>query len=167
MTRDKISTNRRSSQRRSVPFITASAVSLLLLSTLSGCVIFAPFIQAWRNVGASESDRIALLGQQIKRFGEALYWGKGEAALFVDKEATEDVRKGLNIDREDLRVVETKIKNIEYEQEAYLANVEFVVRYYRVPYYVVSTAKETHVWKFRLGDNWKLLKRETSVELKK
>jgi hypothetical protein len=139
-------------------------VTISLSTSLSGCVILAPFIQAWKNVGATESDRMTLLNARLKKFGEALYWGKGEAALFVGRDAAEGVNKGLRIDREDVRIVETKIKDIQYLDSAFTAQVEFSLRYYRIPFYVVTDAKEKHVWKFRLGGDWELVEREVDTE---
>lgn len=138
----------------------------LILSCLSGCVILAPFIQAWKNAGATEADRMQLFSQQIKRFGEALYWGKGDAVLYVDKDADADVRKSLSFPREDIRIVESRIKDVEYEDEAFIANVELSIKYYRIPVYIVTEAAEKQVWRFRLGDHWYLQKREVSKELK-
>ena len=141
---------------------------LILLATviasLGGCVILAPFIQAWKNVGATPGDRMALLGQRLKRFGEALYWGKGEAVLYIDSEASSDVRKSLTMQREDIRVVESKVKNIEYENDTFTANVEFQVKFYRIPFYIVTDTIEKQVWKFHIGDNWYLQERELSKE---
>ena len=134
---------------------------------LSGCVVLAPFIQAWKNVGASEADRIVLFNQRIKRFGEALYWSKGEAALYVDSDADASVRKNLTMTRENIRVVESRIKDVTYEDNAFTAQVEFVVRYYRIPYYIVLDETEKQVWKFHIGDNWYLLKREMTKEFQR
>lgn len=141
-------------------------IALILVSvSLSGCIILAPFIQAWKNVGATAEDRRALLGIQIKKFGDALYWGKGEAALYVDKDADDSVRSGLSIDREEIRVVETKVKHIDYADDTYTAEVEFLIRFYRIPYYIVTDSKEKQTWKFRLGDNWWLTNRIPGKEL--
>lgn len=139
----------------------------MAIASLSGCIVLAPFIQAWKNVGATADDRRALLGQQVKKFGEALYWGKGDAVLFVDRDADSQVRKGLSIDRDDIRIVETKLKNVEYSEDTYTAEIEFLIRFYRIPFYVVTDSKEKQVWKFRLGDNWWLVNREPGKELSK
>lgn len=145
-----------------------SALLLVCLAvtttSFSGCVILAPFIQAWKNVGATPGDRMTLMGQRLKRFGEALYWGKGEAVLYLDKEASSEVRKSLTLQREDLRIVESKIKSIEYENDTYTANVEFTVKYFRIPFYIVTDTVEKQVWTFHIGDNWYLQKRELSKE---
>ena len=143
------------------------AAVLLISLCLSGCLILAPFIQAWKNVGATADDRRALLNQQMKKFGDALYWGKGEAALFVDRSADASVRKGLTIDRDEIRVVETKLKNVEYSDDTYTAEVEFLIRFYRIPFYIVTDSKEKQIWKFHLGDNWFLAEREPGKELAK
>lgn len=140
----------------------------ILVTTISlgGCIVLAPFIQAWKNVGATPEDRRALLGLQVKKFGDALYWGKGEAAMYVDRDADIQVKKELNIDRDELRIVETKLKSVEYSEDTYTADIEFVVKFYRIPYYIVTSSPEKQTWKFRLGDNWYLLKREAGKELK-
>lgn len=144
--------------------IVRGALALLFSVPVSGCIILAPFIQAWKNVGATEADRMALLTQRLKHFGEALYWNRGEAALYVDKEADAEVRKTLTMERENIRIVESRVKNIEYSKDVFTADVEFLVRYYRIPFYIVTDTTEKQVWKFHVGDHWYLQKRELSKE---
>jgi hypothetical protein len=139
----------------------------MIPSFFTGCGVFAPFIQAWKNAGATESDRQELLAPQVKKFGEALYWSKGEAILFLDPEASADVRKSLSIQREDMRVVETKVRAVEFQNKARTADVELMVKYYRIPYYIVTTAIEKQVWRFELGGTWRLYKRELAEEFKR
>ncbi len=140
---------------------------LLCMSIFSGCGAIAPFIQAWKNAGATEADRKALLMPQVREFGEALYWGKGEAVLFIDPEASAEVAQSLTIQREDMRVVETKVRRIEYEPSAYTAHVELTVKYYRIPYYIVTTATEKQVWRFEIAGTWRLFERELAEEFKR
>lgn len=105
--------------------------------------------------------------QQIKKFGDALFWGRGEAALYADRNADPSVQKGLSIDRDKIKIVESKISNIEYSDDTYTAEVEYLIRFYRIPFYIVTDSKEKQVWKFHLGDNWYLFSREPGKELSK
>lgn len=118
-------------------------------------------------MGASEDDRKALLGPQVKKFGEALYWGKGEAILFVDPAASADIKKTLTTQREDMRVVETKMRSVDFEDGARTAKVELLVKYYRIPFYIVTDSLEKQVWKFEVGGTWRLLKRDLTEEFKR
>ncbi len=146
----------------------ASKLALVFaVVSLSGCVIFAPFIQAWKNVGATSADRIALFEPRLKRFGEAIYWSKGEAALFIDKSAPDEVRKTLTTEHENIRIVESRPKHVEYSADTFTAEVELLVRYYRIPFYIVTDSLEHQTWVFHVGDNWYLKDRKIAKEFLK
>jgi hypothetical protein len=144
-----------------MPYQSVFAAALLFVTSLSvqGCIVLTPFISAWKNVGASSGDRQTLFNQEIKRFSDALYWGKGEAVAFLHSEAQESVRRGLQIDREKFHVVDSKVAFADFQDDAYTAHIDFKVRYYQIPFYIVKESTEKQVWKFSLGGAWRLVDR--------
>lgn len=130
-------------------------LALVCAVSFSGCVL-APAIDSFRRAGVMEDDRRALLPKRVQRFYEALYWGKPTEALsFVTDEGREQVRRALK-QRKEERVVESELADVRFQNEAYEAHVEVVIRYYKVPYYVVEERREKQLWKFGLADGWKL-----------
>ena len=72
---------------RSIARLMIVVVAVSAFTTLSGCVL-VPFIQAFKEVGATEGDRMALLDKEIKGFNAAIVWGNAtEAANYVASES--------------------------------------------------------------------------------
>lgn len=141
--------------------------SLLLifvpLLSLSGCLL-VPFIDAFKQTGATEGDRMALLAPQVKNFTDAVGWGnRTKAANMALEETRRDVMKQLKSVGEDEHIVESKVEDIEWQESATKATVSVRVKYYMAPYYVVKNRLEEQRWEFALGSGWKLRDR-TAVE---
>jgi hypothetical protein len=129
---------------------------------LCGCFL-VPAYDSFRKTGVTESQRIDLLPQELKRFTEALYWGKpGEALAFVAAEHVDELREGFAVSRENIRVVESKVTDIRFNDGAQEADVQMTVRYYQIPFFVVKDRQEQQKWEFGLTDGWKLKAREIS-----
>jgi hypothetical protein len=146
--------------RQARSFFVVIPLALCLAMTFSGCLIAAPFIDAFKKMGATESDRQELLQARLKHFADALYWGKGEAQLFVDESAPDELKRSLSTIRENQRVVESKIRSVVYRDGATEADADVVVRYYKVPYYVVQNRYERQTWKFSHTSGWLLFGRQ-------
>ncbi len=136
------------------------AVTLLSL-VCSGCLV-VPFIQAFRETGATPADRRALLEPETKKFSDALMLGKRMKALsVVVPESREEIGSQIKELGEAERVVEAKIDDIQWDDDARKATVYMKIRYYKVPYYIVETRMDEQHWEFSMGEGWKL--RDMSV----
>lgn len=136
-----------------------SVVLVTIVMNLSGC-IFVPFIDAFKKTGATEGDRMALLGPEVQRFSEAIGWGKKTEALsFVVDESKKDISVQLKKVGSEERVVDSKVDEVEWANDAYDAHVAVKVQYFLVPYYVVKTRTEQQHWVFSLASGWKLKER--------
>lgn len=134
-------------------------VGVLSLVNLSGC-IFVPFIDAFKKTGATEGDRMALLAPEVQRFSEAIGWGKkSEALTFVLDESKKDISGQLKKVGSEERIVDSKVDEVEWANDAYDAHVAVKVQYFLVPYYIVKTRVEQQHWVFSLAGGWKLKER--------
>ena len=132
-------------------------LACVLAGCLSGCFL-APAIDSFNQLGVTESDRVKLLPQQIKRFQDALYWSSPQEALtYAAAENRTEISQQLRNKKAEERIVESKIENVDFKDNAYSANVEVSVRYFVVPYYIVSRRLEDQGWRFSLTDGWKLV----------
>ena len=139
--------------------VVACVVGSLALVNLSGC-IFVPFIDAFKKTGATEGDRMALLAPEVQRFSEAIGWGKkSEALTFVLDESKKDISGQLKKVGSEERIVDSKVDEVEWANDAYDAHVAVKVQYFLVPYYVVKTRTEQQHWVFSLASGWKLKER--------
>ena len=130
-------------------------LSLIVLA-ISSCVL-VPVIDSVKKAGLTEGDRQALLGKRVKAFHESLYWGStDDALLFVEDESKEDVAQKLDGIGDSEKVIETKVKTVNFEDNSFTAKVSLTVRSYKVPYYVVNDRHEKQTWIFSLTDGWKL-----------
>lgn len=143
-------------------FLLTMCVLAGLNLSLSGCVVIAPFIDGFKKMGATPADRRGLFNQSIKAFGDSLYWAKGETGMFVHPDADPKLRKKLNEVNEDIRIIETKVKNLEFDDGSHEANLDVIVKYYKVGHNIVTERKEHQVWKFSMSSGWQLFSLETS-----
>lgn len=126
---------------------------------LQGCVL-VPFIDAFKKTGVAESDRQAMLGSDVKKFTDALVWGSQMDALsMVQPEAQSEIAKQISTLGEGLKVVDAKVNNAVFTNDAYEAEVNLTLRFYESPYFVVKNQKESQKWVFSLSDGWKLKSR--------
>ncbi|MEN9846437.1 MAG: hypothetical protein RIS36_1584 [Pseudomonadota bacterium] len=138
-------------------FITLGMV-IATSSALSGCVL-VPFIQAFKEVGATEGDRMALLDKEIKGFNAAMVWGNHqEAAGYVAAESKLNLSSQFKDTSEEERIVDTKVTNVAWADGAREATVHVKTKFYRVPVYVVNTRTEEQRWTWSSGA-WKLVDR--------
>ncbi len=136
------------------------ATLLLQIIILSGCV-FAPTIDSFRRAGITKADRASLLGGEVKKFHDALYWGQAETVLsMISEQAREDVLMELKGRTDEERIVESKIVALAISDDGFEANVEVAVRYFKVPTYIVNKRKEKELWRFSMTDGWRLVERE-------
>ncbi|MEY4667940.1 MAG: hypothetical protein RL518_639 [Pseudomonadota bacterium] len=139
---------------RVLPIVLATTFAM----TLSGCVL-VPFIQAFKEVGATEGDRMALLDKEIKGFNSAIVWGNHtEAASYVAPESQLKLSSQLKDTSEEERIVDTKVTNVVWGEGAREASVKVKTKFYRVPVYVVNTRTEEQKWTWNSG-SWKLVDR--------
>lgn len=132
---------------------------------LSGCFM-APFIGAFKQAGVTRSDREALLPKEVKRFNDALFWGNsGPIMSMVDESAREEIGNQVAEASDVERVVESKVLKVSYDEDAYEADVQVKVRFYRVPYYMVRDRVEHQRWKFSFNDGWQISARSLDEKL--
>ena len=135
-----------------------------LLLFLEGCFL-APAIDSFKRLGVTREDRIVLLGPQIKKLEESMGWDDNVAALaLVDEKEQPAFSKEFRKQLKSERVVDHKVVNVDFSDDAYKASAEVIVRSYKVPYYVVRERTEMQQWRFNVSDGWKLTGREEKPE---
>lgn len=139
-------------------------VALILFgvaNSLSGCVL-VPFIQAFKEVGATEGDRMTLLNQEVKKFNAAVVWGNHtEATGYIAPESQLKLASQFKDATEEERIVDSKVSNVVWSDSARQAVVEVKTKFFRVPVYVVNTRVEQQRWAWA-GGEWKLVDRTLS-----
>lgn len=124
--------------------------------TFSGCFII-PFVQAFKETGATEGDRMALLEPEARKFADAMVLGNKQLAMtVVMPESRTTISKQIRGRNEEERVVESKLDDVQYTEAARKATVTLKVRYYKVPFYIVKSRLEEQHWEFSMSDGWKL-----------
>lgn len=140
-------------------------ILLWIVSAFSGCVVLAPLIQSYKETGISEGDRKQLLSQSVKEFNEALFWGRVDTALaLADASVHDQLRKEVRKKRKSERLVESNIEYVDFKDGARKADVDVLVRFFKVPVYIVKERIERQRWIFALGSGWKLSGREVIEE---
>lgn len=123
---------------------------------LQGCVL-VPFLQAFKETGSTESDRMALLEPEARKFSDAMVLGNKQIAMtVVMPESWPTVSKQIRGRNEEERVVESKLDDVQYSEAARKATVTVKVRYFKVPFYIVKSRIEEQHWEFTMSDGWKL-----------
>ncbi len=129
-------------------------ILVLGLVILSGCIL-APVMKGVQDAGITKNDRAVKLGENLREFKEALYWGQtlrlNSYLLEEGKESFTTAYKGVGRTE---RLTETKVEETEISEDGYSAKVRMMVRYYRIPHYTVVERVDTHDWKYE--DGWKI-----------
>ena len=100
-----------------------AALSCALVVSASGCIL-VPFVQAFKEVGATEGDRMALLPEQIKKFNAAVVFGnRMEAMNYVSTDSQGKVGAELKDNTEEERIVDSKVNNVVWADSARQATV--------------------------------------------
>lgn len=137
---------------------------ILLPVVFSGCFL-APAIDSFKRLGVTRDDRMRLLAPQVKKFEESMSWDDSSSALaMVDEKQRVALSGEFRRQLKSERVVDHKIVNLEFSDDAYTATAEVVVRAFKVPYYVVRERTELQKWRFNVSDGWKLTGREEKLE---
>ena len=131
-------------------------IILLISLAVSSCIL-VPAIDSIKKAGITSSDRKELLSRNIKLFHDALHWGNvNDAMVFASPEKADKIAEYLQNTSEDKKIVESKVKNVIFDEDAYTATVTIKTKAFRIPVYVVEETTEEETWKCTLTDNWKI-----------
>ncbi len=145
-------------------FQTLQRISLLGLSILclNGCVL-VPFVQAFKETGLTEGDRMALLPPKVKKFSDAQVFGnKTDALDLVAPESRDEIAKQLQSSGVPERVVKSQIDAIEWSEDAYKAKVVVKTDSFAMNQLIVRTLTEEQNWEFQTGSGWLMTGRSKS-----
>lgn len=132
-------------------------ISCFLVLCLDACVL-VPFIDSYKEMGVTQGDRQALLPKTLKKFQDYIYWGQYSNALSYTKdESLSDVKDSLQ-KYKDIKIVSMKTDDIVFFNSSKEANVDVVVKYYKVPQYIVVDERVSEVWEFVSG-HWMIKER--------
>lgn len=130
-----------------------------LVVSANGCVL-VPFVQAFKESGATEGDRMALLPPQVKKFSDArLFGNKIDALRVVAPEARAEIGRQLNEMGEGERIVKSQISDVEWSDSAYKAKVLVKVESFKMSELVVGSVTEEQRWEFSTVSGWLLTER--------
>jgi hypothetical protein len=135
------------------------AAVFLLVSGMTGCIL-VPFVQAFKETGLTEGDRMALLPPRIKKFSDARVFGnKTDALSVVADDSKVEIANQLQTGKERERIVKSQIDNVEWIDNAYKARVIVRVESFTMSQLVVQTLSEEQQWEFSSGSGWLLTSR--------
>ena len=125
---------------------------LLLLLLLASCGANTGLSQ----LASTTTSRKGQLGQRLDVFSKAVYWGSApEIAAMVTPETRQETMFEMKKKRRTQRLVDFDLQDVEYNDDATSATVEYAIRYYEQPTYYVRTRVERQQWVYhRLGGGW-------------
>lgn len=129
---------------------------ILLCAFCSGCV-FVPFIQAANDVGVTSGSRRAKLGETVKKYEEAVYWGNvGDALALVAPEKRDDMQRRFAALGRRSQVVSTQVVSTSFDDDTSRGRVIVSTKRYAKNSLVVTETFEEQLWVFGLGEGWQL-----------
>ena len=142
------------SKRQPTSYARPSVLILLLImasSQITGCLIAVPFISAFKQSGFTEDDRRALLPKEIQKFQDALYWDDRTKIMSMVLEQSRDsvaktLTKAASPAKTGTKIVESRIDNLEFQEDATKASVTVSVKFFQAPFYVVQIREEQQRW---------------------
>lgn len=123
-------------------------IIILLLIGVAGC-------STTRSVFYSKAQDRAKIGEHVKSFHQALYWGDVNVAMsFVDPTYQEQFMPIALERAEKEKLVEFKIQSVTIDDKQETATVEVKVQFYKVPQLLVNTRLERQQWNLRYLEHW-------------
>ena len=137
---------------------------IFVIFVCTGCPL-VPFIDSFKKMGATEVDRKNMLKKTVDSFHNKVLAGEFmHISDFILPESKDEVILGLRKNRKTEKIVETNIDLIDFDEDAKNAEVEVIVRYYKIPYFIVLDRIEKQEWTFvGVRSHWKLV-RKTIIE---
>lgn len=127
---------------------------------LSGCIL-AHLREATKELGVTPNDRKSLINKEVKDLHYALQEGHLMRALRnVDEDYRYEMKDNFKATVDGEKIVDFKIEYIDFSGDAYNAEVELKVRYYKIPTYIVETRLERELWVYNTPSGWKVISRE-------
>ena len=140
--------------------LTISVLTIIMLS-LSSC-IFIPFIDGYKQIGVTESDRKTLFDKTNKAFYNLILSGRyNNISDYLHPDYKDELVAGYRKERKEEKVVESSVDIVDFYEHANTAIVEMKIKAYRIPYYILEERYEKQKWEF-LGvrSKWRLVSRE-------
>ncbi len=132
----------------------------IFLICLSSC-IFAPSLDSIHKAGFTKSDRMQILGAEVKSFHDALFWGHvNDAIVYADQDLRSQIATEIRNRTANERIVESSVELVDFTEDGYEAAVEVGVRYFKIPQYVVNKRVEKERWRFTVVNGWKIIERK-------
>jgi hypothetical protein len=129
---------------------------LLVCALFTGC-LFVPFIQAANDVGVTSGSRRVKLGETVKKYEEAVYWGNiGDALALVAPEKRDDMQRHFSALGRRAQVVSTNVVSTSFDDETNRGRVVVATKRYAKSSLVVTESFEEQLWVFSLGEGWQL-----------
>jgi hypothetical protein len=131
----------------------------LLLCHVSGCIL-VPFVQAFKETGLTEGDRMDLLPPQLKKFSDARVFGNKSLAMeLVASESQAEISKQFQDKNDKERIVKSQVDEVEWSDGARKARVVIKVESFTMSQLIVKTKKEEQRWEFAPGSGWLMTER--------
>ena len=144
--------------------VRSALLGFLLACNLTGCIL-VPFVQAFKETGLTEGDRMELLPPQLKKFSDARMFGnKSLVMALVASESQAQISKQLQDKSDQERIVKSQVDEIEWIESARKARVVMKVETFTVSQLIVKTKKEEQRWEFSPGSGWLMTERTEIVE---
>lgn len=139
-------------------------LALFAATHLGGCIL-VPFVQAFKETGLTEGDRMELLAPQIKKFSDARVFGnKSQAMALVASESQAEISKQLQDKNEQERIVKAQVDEIEWIENARKARVVLKVESFTMSQLIVKTKREEQRWEFSPVGGWLMTHRTEIAE---
>jgi hypothetical protein len=129
----------------------------LLILCLNSCLL-VPVVDSINKTGITRQQRVEQLAPAIQHFQSNLFWGERDRALaFAPSNKQERLRSIIRSFPDDQRIVDAKLVETEFTNEAYKAKVTLKVRSYLPSNLIISERKQYQTWSFELGTGWQII----------
>ncbi len=140
-------------------------VSIIVLVTLSlsGCML-APAIESFKKIGVTSNDRAALLPQHVKKFNDAVYWGRPDQAIgFMTPDCRKELGALYNQRKRNERLTDSSVESVNLNDDSREATVDILVRFLdlKAGTNVVNERRVQQDWVFSVSTGWQLKSEKT------
>lgn len=139
----------------------------LALSTTLGLLICLTFASCARMKlsFADAEERKQMINDRVAKFHKAVYWGNlEEATELVRPERRRTFSMAIAERRKVENLVDFTVDDIQFDREAWSAQVTTSTRYFKSPVYTVVVRKEEERWGYDSSEGGWLLEESRTIE---
>ncbi len=136
---------------------------ICVTALLSGCVLVATGMQVYEDTGLSQNDRRILFERHLKQFIQGVSSGDlSRVGQYIDQTNSQLIIKELRKELKQYKWVDYALEEQTEGEDTYEITAILTIKKFNNSDYLVREVEEKQLWRFSVGDVWRLVSRTSN-----